>query len=214
MKKQTLVSLVLLLLIPVALMLGGFLSNLINPEIAAGHANYARNYHLLTLVKNLLFLASGGVAGLLWLLSCVLLIRSKERSWWWLPFAALGPFGFAVLAMLTDKAPAATDRYSRFVGSLNVFVRAGYEVCRFVAIWLLAYQAMVLNRNLMIMVQSAATGMSKAQIIDVQNASSGMWAFAELNEVMFLVALLYLLWPIGFDLVARITATTPSAKPR
>src|SRR5262250_3134503 len=109
MKKQTLVSLVLLLLIPVALMLGAFLSNLINPEIAAGHPNYARNYHLLTFVKNLSFLASGAVAGLLWLLSCFLLIRSKRRSLWWLPFAALGPVGFAVLAMLTDKAPSATD---------------------------------------------------------------------------------------------------------
>lgn len=214
MKKQTLVSLALLLLIPVALMLGGFLSNLINPEIAAGHANYVRNYQLLNLAKNLSFLASGAAAALLWLLSCSLLLRSKERSLWWLPFAALGPFGFAILAMLTDKAPASTDRYARFVRSLNIFVRAGYEVCRFGGIWLLAYQAMVLNRKLMIMVQSAATGISKAQIIDLQNASSGMWAFAELNEVMFLVALFYLLWPIVFDLVARMTATAPAPKPR
>ncbi len=43
MKKQTVVALVLLLLIPVLSMLGGLLFSMINPEIAAGHANYARN---------------------------------------------------------------------------------------------------------------------------------------------------------------------------
>jgi hypothetical protein len=51
MKKQMVVALVLLLLIPVVSMLGGLLFSMINPEIAAGHANYARNYHLLSLVK-------------------------------------------------------------------------------------------------------------------------------------------------------------------
>ena len=39
MKKQTVVALVLLLLIPVVAMLGGLLFSMINPEIAAGHAN-------------------------------------------------------------------------------------------------------------------------------------------------------------------------------
>jgi hypothetical protein len=214
MKKQTVIALLLLLLIPIVLMLGGLLSNLINPEIAAGHPNYARNYHLLSLLKSLLFLASGAVAGLLWLLVCFLVIRSKQRSLWWMLLAALGPFGFAVLAMLNDKAPAATDRHARFVRDLNGFARLGYRACVFVVMWLLAYEAMVLNRNLMIMVQSVATGTSTAQIIAVQNASSGMWAFAELNEVMFLVALFYLLWPFVFNIVARTAATTPSPKPR
>ena len=51
MKKQTVVALVLLLLIPVVLTLGGLLFSLINPEIAAGHPNYVRNYHLLNLLK-------------------------------------------------------------------------------------------------------------------------------------------------------------------
>ena len=39
MKKQTALALVLLLLIPFVLMLGGLLFSLINPEIAAGHPN-------------------------------------------------------------------------------------------------------------------------------------------------------------------------------
>jgi hypothetical protein len=197
MKKQTVVALVLLLLIPMVTMLGGLLFSLINPEIAAGHSNYVRNYHFLSLVKNMSLLASGAVVAILWLLLCFLVIRSKERSSLWLFFAALGPFGFAILAMLNDRAPGETNRHARFVRNLNKFVRVGYEVCSFVIIWLLAYQAMVLKRNLMIMFESATTGVSTAQIIDRQNASSGMWAFGEGIEVMYMVVLLYLIWPIN-----------------
>ena len=214
MKRQTVVALVLLLLIPVVSMLGGFLFSMINPEIAAGHANYVRNYHLLSLVKNMAFLASGAVVVVLWLLICFLVIRSKERSSLWLFFAALGPFGFAILAMLNDRAPAETDRQARFVRNLNRFVRVGYEVCTFVVIWLLAYQAMVLKRNLMIMYESATTGISTALILDRQNASSGMWAFAEGIEVMYMVVLFYLLWPIVFNIVGRVAAIMASPKPR
>lgn len=204
MKKQTVLALVLLLLIPMVLMLGGLLFSLINPEIAARHSNYVRNYRFLSLVKNMLVWASVAVVAILWLLVCFLVIRSKERSSWWLFFAALGPFGFAVLAMLNDRAPAETDRYARFVHNLNRFVRVGYEVCTFVIVWVLAYQAMVLKRNLMILYESATTGMSTAQIIDLQNASSGMWAFAEGNEVMYMVVLLYLIRPIVFNLVGLV----------
>jgi hypothetical protein len=81
-------------------------------------------------------------------------------------------------------------------------------------IWLLAYQAMVLKRNLMIMYESATTGISTAQIIDRQNASSGMWAFAEGNEVIYLVVLFYLLWPIVFNIVGRVATITASPKAR
>src|SRR5215470_775685 len=214
MKKQTIVALVLLLLIPMVLKLGAWLFSLINPEIAAGHSNYVRNYHLLSLVKNMSFLAAGVVVLILWLLVCLLVIRSKERSSLWLFLAALGSFGFAILAMLNDKAPAETDRYARFVRSLNRFVRAGYEVCVFVVIWLFAYQAMVVKRNLMIMYESVTTGISTAQIIDRQSASSGMWAFAEGNEVMYLVVLFYLLWPIVFNLIGRVAANLGRADSR
>ena len=196
MKKQSVVALVLLLLIPMVWMLGGLLFSLINPETAAGHPNYVRNYHILSSVKHLSILASVGVVAILWLLVCFLVIRSKQRSSWWLFLAALGPFGFAILAMLNDRAPGETDRHARFVRNLNGFVRVGYEVCIFVIIWLLAFQAMVLKRNLMIMYESATTGVSTAQIINQQNASSGMWAFAEGNEVMYMVVLLYLIWLI------------------
>lgn len=208
MKKQSVLALLLLLLIPVVLMLGGMVSNLINPEIAAGHANYARNYQLLNTLKIMIFLASAACGAVLWMLACLVVIRSKKRSYLWLLLAVLGPFGIAVLAMLRDRAPLETDRYARFVRNLNGYVRVGYEVCTFVIVWVVAYEAMVLQRTLMIRFEAAATGVSTGQIIQVQNASSGMWAFAEGNEVMFLVAVLYLLRPMIFSFVSPVVTTT------
>jgi hypothetical protein len=214
MKKQMVVALVLLLLIPVVWMLGGLLFSLINPEIAAGHPHYVRNYHLLNLVKITSLLASTAIVGILWLLACFLVIRSKERSSFWLFLSVLGPFGFAILATLDDRAPADSDWHTRFVGNLNRFLRVGYELCTFVVIWLLAFQSMVILRNLIIMYQSATTGMSTAQIVDLQNASSGMWAFGEGMEVMFIVVLFYLIRPLLFYTVGRVAAAVASPKAR
>ena len=73
---------------------------------------------------------------------------------------------------------------------------------------------MVLERNLMILYESATTGSSTAQIIANQNASSGMWAFSEGLEVMFLVALLYLIWPIVFNIAGLLATTMASPKTR
>lgn len=214
MKKQSVVALVLLLLIPLVLRLGGMLFSLINPEIAAGHPNYARNFHFLSLVKIMMVWGSAAVVAILWLLVCFLVIRSKKRSQLWLFLAALGPFGFAVLAMLNDREPVETDWYARFVRNLNAFVRVSYELCTFVIVWFLAYEGMVLKRTLMIRYEAATTGVSTAQIIASQNASSGMWAFAEGNEVMYLVVLLYLLWPIVFNIVGRVAGNKASLKAR
>jgi hypothetical protein len=66
----------------------------------------------------------------------------------------------------------------------------------------------------MIRHEAATTGISTAQIIDRQNASAGMWAFAEGNEVMYLVVLLYLLWPIAFSVAGRVAATMALPKAR
>jgi hypothetical protein len=71
---------------------------------------------------------------------------------------------------------------------------------------------MVLKRDLMILYESATTGISTAQIIDRQNASSGMWAFSEGLEVLFLVVLFYLLWPICFNVVGRLPRLWASSK--
>ena len=116
----------------------------------------------------------------------------------------LGPIGFAVLATLKDRDAAETDSYARFVRNLNWFVRVAYELCTFVILWELAYQAMVLKRTLMIRYESATTGVSTAQIMNIQNASGGMWAFSEGLQVMYLVVLLYLLRPIVFSIVGNV----------
>ena len=205
-KKQLLVALFLLLLIPAVTIGAGILFSLINPELAAGHPNYARNWHLLNALRLGVMYGSFVVILALYLLGCFLVIRSKKQSRAWMAFAPFGPLGFAVLSVLNDRVPSQTDRYSRFVRGLNVWVRVGYEICSFVVIWELADQVMILKRNLMIWYQSATTGVSTAQIIATQDASSGMWAFGEGLEVMFFVILLYLLRPILFNLIGRVMA--------
>jgi hypothetical protein len=211
-RKQWVVAFVLLLLIPVVLVLGGALFSVINPEIAAGHPNYVRNFQLLNLLKKIVMWGTAAAVLILWLLVCLQVIRAKKRSSSWLVLAAFGPFGLAVLAMLNDRTTVETDRYTRFVRSLNWFVRVGYELCTFVIVWALAYEGMVLKRTLMIWYEAATTGSSVAQVTDLHNASGGMWAFAEGSEVMFLSILLYLLRPVVFNVVGRVAATMASSK--
>lgn len=217
-KKEWVVALVLLLLIPVVLMLGGAMFSVINPEIAAGHPNYVRNHHLLNLLKLTVMWGTAAAVLVLWLLVCLLVIRAKKQSVWWLVLAALGPFGLAILVMLNDRAmlkdgeALKNDRYSRFVRKMNWLVRGGYELCSLVIVWELAWEGMVLKRALMIRLEAARTGMSVAQVIDLQNASGGMWAFSEGLEVMFLLVLLYLLRPVLFNVVGRVVAAMASPK--
>ena len=109
-----------------------------------------------------------------------------------------------MLAKLSDRVTTETDRSSSFVSNMRWFVPASYELCTFVIFWELAYQAMLLKSNIMIRFEAARTGMTVAKVIDVHNASGGMWAFSEGLEVMFFVALLYLLRPVVFNLAGRI----------
>jgi hypothetical protein len=109
-----------------------------------------------------------------------------------------------ILTLLSDNAPAPGDLYQQYVGKLKIYLRVAYELILFLAVWLGAFQIMVLKRDLMITYEAATTGVSTAQIIDQQNASSGMYAFGEGLEVLFLVALCYLLWPICFNLIGRL----------
>jgi len=114
--------------------------------------------------------------------------------------------------MLSDNAPAPEDLYQQFVGKLKIYLRVAYELGFFMVVWVGAYQTMVLKRDLMIIYEAATTGTSTAQIIDQQNASSGMWAFSESLEVLFLVVLFYLLWPICFNVVGRLPRLWASPK--
>ncbi len=211
-KRPYVLAIVFFLMIPAVTVLGGILINSINPEIAAGQSNYERNYRLLSLAKHLSMLAGLLVIMGLWFLTCFFLLKSKKRSYGWLPLAMLGPFGLIILTMLSDNAPAPGDLYQQFVGKLKIYLRVAYELSFFVVVWVGAYQAMVLKRNLMIMYEAAATGTSTAQIINQQNASSGMWAFGEGLEVCYLVVLLYLLWPIFFNAVGHLPKLWASSK--
>ncbi|MSP39544.1 MAG: hypothetical protein EXR70_13740 [Deltaproteobacteria bacterium] len=212
-KRPYILAIVSFLLIPTVAVLGGILVLSINPEIAAGRANYERNYWLLSLAQSISMWAVLLVVVGLWFLTCFFLLKSKNRSYGWLlPLAVLGPFGLMILTMLNDTAPAPGDLYQQFVGKLKSYLRVAYELGFFVVLWVGAFLAMVLTRDLMIMYEAATTGISAEQIIKLQNDSSGMWALSEGLEVLFLVVLFYLLWPICFNVVGRLRGLWTSAK--
>lgn len=203
-KKPYLLAVGLLLLIPLVAMLGSGLSFAINPEIAAHYANYERNFRLLSLVKSLILLATLLVIMGLWFSSGFLILKAKGRSYRWLPLAVLGPLGFIPLRMLGDSTPSDEDAHRRFVRGLNIFLRVGYELAVIVGLYLLAFEIVELHHYLIVLFQAMTTGASVAQIIQIQNASSGMWAFGEEIENLFLFVLLYLLWPMCFNMIARV----------
>jgi hypothetical protein len=117
--------------------------------------------------------------------------------------AVLGPLGFMLMTLLPDKAPAPADLYQQFIRRQGLYLRIVYEILFFVAIWNIAYESVVVLSYFLILAEAARTGNSIAQIVDVQLASSGMWAFSEGMEECFLMVMIYLLWPLGFNLLAR-----------
>jgi hypothetical protein len=149
-------------------------------------------------------LAGLGVVMMLWLATCFLVIRSKGRSYAWLLLAALGPFGVIGLAGLRDKSPEADDRYQHFMERLGLPLRALYEGVLFVLMWMSAYLTIVWKRDLMILYESSMTGKAVDDIIAEQTASSGMYAFGEGLEMLYVVALFYLLLPICFNALGHL----------
>jgi hypothetical protein len=140
---------------------------------------------------------------LLWALTCYLVLESRQRSLGWLVLAAGGPLGFMFISMLEDRSPAPDDLYQRFIQKLKMYWRVPLEIALFVSVWFLAYECVVLKRELMISFESFSTGTPTTTIIAQQAASSGMWAFGEGLEEIYLVTLIYLLWPIFFNLAGR-----------
>lgn len=202
-KRHYLLALACYLSIPVVMFAGAGLHRLIDPEMARGHADYVRDYHLLELVRLGALVATAALILILWISCCYLVLKSRQRSLPWLALAAAGPFGFIVIAMLKDKSPAPDDLYQQFIRKLKIHWRACLEVALFVLVWSLAYEAVVVKRELMISWESFTTGTPASAIIAQQNASSGMWAFGEGMEEIYLVVLIYLLWPIFFNLVGN-----------
>jgi hypothetical protein len=113
------------------------------------------------------------------------------------------PIGIMILTTLQDNGSLPGDLYQQFVGKLKFYLRVPLELCFFVLVWIVAYQTMILIRNLSIVYESVTTGRTIAEIIGIQNASSGMWAFSEELEVMYLMGLFYLLCPICFNAICR-----------
>ena len=198
------------LAIPVVVIASGTVASLIDPEWAARTASYALNFKLLQFVKTGVIMAGAGLAFVLWIASCTVVLKSRDRSLGWLAFAFAGSLGFSVIAALKDRAPEPHDAYQAFIASLHTILRVALEVILFFSFWVLAYQAMVVKRELMIRLQAAVTGRSVEDIVAEQSASSGMWAFAEGMEVLYLVPLLYLLWPVAFNLVSRLFRSRPA----
>ena len=203
-KRQYILAVVCYLLIPAVVIASGVLFRLIDPEMARGSADYVRNYRLLESVRTCALMAMAGLVLALWVLTCYLVLKSRQRSLGWLLLAAAGPFGFIVIAMLEDRAPASHDLYQQLIRKLKLYWRVPIEIAAFVTVWSLAYELMVLKRDLMIGYESFRTGTPVATIIDLQNQSSGMWAFSEGNEVIYLVVLIYLLWPVFFNVLGQL----------
>jgi len=182
-------------------MAGGALAFAIDPERLAGHANYVRNFQLLTLARSAIMLAMFGLVVVAWFVTCLLVLRSKSQPYRWLPLALLGPIGLAILASLRDLRPEPSDLYERFNRRLNAFLRGAYEIVFFILAWTLSWQMMLIKREAMIAFESAMTGLSRDQVLEQENMQSAMWAFSELNEVMYFFAVLYLLRPVCINVL-------------
>lgn len=202
-KRHYVMALACYLSIPADLIAGAGLFRLIDPELARSHADYVRDYRLLELARQGALIAAAGLALVLWASTCYLVLESRQRSLRWLSLAAAGPFGFMFIAMLEDRSPAPDDLYQQFIRKLKMYWHAPLEIAVFVSVWFLAYESVVLKRELMISFQSFSTGTPATTIIAQQSASSGMWAFGEGLEAIYLVTLIYLLWPLFFNLAGH-----------
>ncbi|MDO8788505.1 MAG: hypothetical protein Q7J42_10595 [Sulfuritalea sp.] len=203
-RRHYMLAIVCYLAIPVVMIAGAALASLIDPEMARSHADYARDYHLLELAKTGVVAATAILMLVLWAATCYLVLISRQRSLSWLVLAAAGPFGFIVIALLGDRSPVPGDMYQQFTRKLKLYWRIPLEIVLFLAVWLLAYQCVMLLRDLMIAWTSYRTGIPVASIVAEQNASSGMHAFGEALETFYLVPLVYLLWPVLFNLASRL----------
>jgi len=204
-KRHYVLPLILYLSIPAVMFAGAGLFRLFDPEkMARGHADYVLRYHLWELVGRGILMATAGLMLCLWVWCCYVMLKSKQRSLRWLLLLALGPFGFIVIAALADRSPSPDDLYQQFIRHLTIYWRVLLEIVVFVSVWVIAYQFVVLHRDLMIGYQSFTTGVPTATIVAEQDASSGMWAFGEGLQEMYLVMLIYLLRPILFNLAGQL----------
>ena len=189
--------------IPIVVVAGGILFGLIDPELARGRVTYERDYRVLQLIQNAALLAATAAALLLGILCCYFVVKSRDRSLGWLSLVIAGPIGFMVIASLDDRAPKGDDGYQSLFAKLPMYARIVLEVVLFIAIVFVAYEVIELKRDLMIRYRSWKTGVDVATIIAEQNASSGMWAFGESLEQLYVIMLIYLVRPLLFNLASQ-----------
>jgi hypothetical protein len=198
-------SILALLLIPAAAMMAGAIFELIDPELARGHANYARNFALLEHLRHWALLAALVLLGVLWVLACIWLLRAKSRRRIWTALGLLGPPGFAALSTLSDRSPPApNDAYRRQLARLPLALRVLYEVLRFVAFAFLAMQLVEWFEYATALLDAARRSMSVAQVLAERDASSGMWAFGDSLRDAYVFVLLYAIWPFSCNAVAAL----------
>jgi len=202
-KRHYVMALACYLAVPVVVIVGFSFSRLIDPEMARASTDYVRNYRLLELAATGVVMATAGLALALWVSTCYLVLESRQRSMLWLALAPAGPLGFMFIAMLADRSPTPNDLYQQFIRKLKMHWRVPLEIVVFVSVWVLAHQSVVLKRELLISYESFSTGVPVETIIARQTASSGMYAFGEGLEAMYLITLFYLLWPIFFNLAGQ-----------
>ena len=170
----------------------------INPESSTIGSFHLQNYWLLYDVRRvLLWVTPLAVVGL-WFLTCLFVVRAKGRSYAWSAVGLLGPFGLIALTMLGSKRVERGGLYDRWVRHRHWALRVLYQVMLFAVIVVAADRLIVLKRPLVILWQSHVTGFPVEEVVRQQDASSGMWAFGEGLETLFLVVLFYLLGPICF----------------
>lgn len=198
-------SILALLLIPVVVMLSVQLFQAIDPELAAGHANYVLNYWLLDHARRIVLLGGLVLAVVLWLLSGFWLLRAKSRRGAWLLLSLLGAPGFALLSALSDRSPPSPDDvYRRQLARLPTVVRVLYEVVRFAALCFVTMQLVEWWNDGTAFLEATRRGVALAVVLAERDASSGMWAFGDLNRAAFLFVLIYMLWPFGYNAAARL----------
>ena len=196
-------SVLALLLIPVAAMLAAGIFGAIDPDLARGHSDYARNYVLLEHLRTGAWLAALVLLGVMWLLACVWLLRSKSRRRVWLWLALLGSAGFAVLTALSDRsALSPNDAYGRLLARLPKLLRVLYEVVRFAAFVAVAWQLVEWFDYGTALLEATRRGVPLAGVLAERDASSGMWAFGDGMRAAFLFVLIYALWPASYNAMA------------
>ena len=204
-------SIVALLLIPVASMLSMGIFEAIDPELARGHDHYVRNFALLDQLRRDVLPAGLLLAGALWTLGCMWLLRAKSQSMAWLLLAVLGPLGLVVIVALPDRSLLAPGDALREQPrrAAQLLLRVLYEVVRFAAVAWVSMQLVEWYEDGTARLEATRRGMTLAQVLAERDASSGMWAFGDMMRAAFVFVLIYAFWPAGSNAVARLIRRLP-----